>query len=170
MCLVYGGRKRHLTGWHSVAARAAHDHIKKPRSRARSGQLQCRVGRVLGAYRFPMGKATGSLAHNHVRFWSRSEAGHKAGERVSGVCARVAAPSGRRRRWSPAPSERSARRTACDFSLCSHPLARRAVRDHPVEIHSNRFPIAAASACAYHLAPNRTSVGVRLATGLHAAR
>jgi hypothetical protein len=32
----------------SCRERAARDHIKNQRSRARSGQLQCRVGRLLG--------------------------------------------------------------------------------------------------------------------------
>jgi hypothetical protein len=36
------------TGWHSAAASALEQAFKKQRSRARSGQLQCRVGRHHG--------------------------------------------------------------------------------------------------------------------------
>jgi len=38
------------TVWHSAAARAPEKPSKTQRSRARSGQLQCRVGRLLGSH------------------------------------------------------------------------------------------------------------------------
>jgi hypothetical protein len=46
------------TDWHSAGReRAAQNDFKKPRSRARSGRLHCRVGRgALGGYRVPIGE------------------------------------------------------------------------------------------------------------------
>jgi len=52
-CITVGHLFR-LTVWHSVAASALEGVFKKERSRARSGQLQCRVGRGRQPDRFPM--------------------------------------------------------------------------------------------------------------------
>ena len=86
------------TVWHSAAASALEQPSKSERSRARSGRLQCRVGRSAGTIpRFNREKPllsrivprSGLLAQRGGR-----TAGEPCG--VSGVCARVGAPSRRR--------------------------------------------------------------------------
>ena len=96
MCLVYGGGKRHLTDWRSVAVSAKNHISKSPESRARSGQLQRRVGRARSVgYRIPIAQTNCAPALYHAWVRSRTEAGRTAGEAfwLRGGCARFGALS-----------------------------------------------------------------------------